>query len=172
MDILKIFEGTGTASTLLNLSVASILGIFLGKIPIGRVRIGIAGVLFAGLLVGHIGADLNSHVLHFVKEFGLILFVYSIGIEIGPRFLMSFKNNGLQLNLLAALIIVLGFIITIVIKLLFNIETPTAAGMLCGAVTNTPSLGAAQMLITEQFENGKTLAEHTGMSYAMAYPFG
>ncbi|MBN1118494.1 MAG: putative transporter [Bacteroidales bacterium] len=172
MEFIKLFEGAGTVSTLLNLSLVSILGVLLGKLSIGKIKLGIAGVLFAGLLAGHIGAQFDHEVLHFVKEFGLILFVYSIGIEIGPRFISSFRSSGFKLNILAASIVVSGFLITLVIKSVFNIDTPVAVGMLCGAVTNTPSLGAAQSLISEQFANGSALAKNTGMAYAIAYPFG
>ncbi len=172
MEILKLFEGVGLVANLLVLALVSITGVLLGKLSIGKIKLGIAGVLFTGLLAGHLGAEFDHHVIHFIKEFGLILFVYSIGIEIGPRFISSFKNIGLKLNLLAATIVVLGFLITAAAKMIFSIDTPIAVGMLCGAVTNTPSLGAAQSLITEQMANGEVLAQSTGMSYAIAYPFG
>jgi len=172
MNFIHLFEGVSTGATLLNLSLVGISGILIGKLPFGKIKLGIAGVLFAGLLAGHLGAQFDHHVLHFIKEFGLILFVYSVGIEIGPRFLSSFRNNGLKLNLLAASIITMGFIIAAAITVIFKIEMPTSVGMLCGAVTNTPSLGAAQSLITEQMANGEALAQNTGMAYAIAYPFG
>ncbi len=172
MYFFNLFEGAGTGATLLNLALVSIFGILIGKIPLGKIKLGIAGVLFAGLLAGHWGVEFDRHVLHFLKEFGLILFVFSIGIEIGPRFLASFRNNGFKLNILAASIIVTGFFIAIIIKISFHIEMPVAVGMLCGAVTNTPSLGAAQSLITDQIQNGDVLAQSTGMAYAIAYPFG
>ncbi len=172
MEILKLFEGVGLVANLLVLALVSITGVLLGKLSIGKIKLGIAGVLFTGLLAGHLGAEFDHHVIHFIKEFGLILFVYSIGIEIGPRFISSFKNIGLKLNLLAATIVILGFLITAAAKMIFSIDTPIAVGMLCGAVTNTPSLGAAQSLITEQMANGEVLAQSTGMSYAIAYPFG
>jgi putative transport protein len=169
---MNIFEGVGTVSTLLNLALVGFLGILIGKVSVGKIKLGIAGVLFAGLLIGHLGAEFDSHVLHFIKEFGLILFVYSIGIEIGPRFIASFRSSGLKLNILAAGIVIFGFLTAVVIKYLFHIETPVAVGMLCGAVTNTPSLGAAQSIISDQFTNGSMLAQNTGMAYAIAYPFG
>ncbi len=172
MEFLKIFTETSTASTLLFLSIVGMVGIFLGKLNLGRLKLGIAGVLFVGLFVGHLGANINYHVLHLVKEFGLILFVYTIGIEIGPRFISSLRNNGLKLNALAALIVVLGLGSAIAIKYIFNLDIEVVAGLFSGAVTNTPSLGAVQALITEQFENGKELSEITGMAYAVAYPFG
>lgn len=171
MDLINLFYGEGTASTLLFLSIVGITGILLGRIKVFKIKLGIAGVLFMGLLFGHLGAEPNHEVLHFVKEFGLILFVYSIGLEVGPRFLPSLRNNGLKMNLLATGIVVLGVITSAGLKLAFDIPTPVIVGILCGAVTNTPSLGAAQQVITEQMtEPG--LSQLAGMGYAVAYPFG
>lgn len=171
MDLINLFYQGGTASTLIYLSLVIILGILIGKVKIFKIKLGIAGVLFAGLLFGHLGADPNHDVLHFVKEFGLILFLYSIGIEVGPRFVSSLRNNGLKLNLLASGIVLLGGVIAIVIKFAFDVPTPVIVGVLSGAVTNTPSLGAAQQVITEQL-NDPSGAALTGMGYAVAYPFG
>lgn len=172
MSFLEIFTKEGTASSLLFLAIVGAMGIFLGKMKLGRLKLGIAGVLFVGLLVGHLGAQVNHEVLHFVKEFGLILFVYSIGIEIGPRFIASLRNNGLRLNALAASIVFLGLVCAIGVKFAFDLDTPVIAGLFSGAVTNTPSLGAIQSLITEQSANGEKLSEVSGMAYAVAYPFG
>nr|WP_319569471.1 putative transporter [uncultured Draconibacterium sp.] len=171
MELLKLFSHTGTASTLIYLSLTGIAGVLLGKIRFFNIKLGIAGVLFIGLLVGHLGAKTDHEVLHFVKEFGLILFVYSIGLEVGPRFIPSLKSNGLKLNFLAMGIVVLGFLVALTIKLVFNVPTPVITGIMSGAVTNTPGLGAAQQVITEQFANPE-LTELTGMGYAVAYPFG
>lgn len=171
-SLLGIFTETSTASTLLFLAVVGALGIFIGKLKLGSLKLGIAGVLFMGLLVGHLGAQIDHGVLHFVKEFGLILFVYSIGIEIGPRFVSSLRDNGLKLNLLAALIVVLGLVCAFAVKYAFDLDTEVIAGLFSGAVTNTPSLGAVQSLITDQFANGEKLSEVSGMAYAVAYPFG
>ena len=172
MELVKLFSNSNTASSLVFLALTGILGILLGKIKLGKIKLGIAGVLFSGLLIAHLGAVINHQVLHFTKEFGLILFVYSIGIEIGPRFVSSFRSNGLKLNLLAILIVVLGFFMAFGINKFFHIENHIIAGIFSGAVTNTPSLGAVQSLINDQFANGKTLSEITGMAYAVAYPFG
>jgi putative transport protein len=172
MEFEKLFLQTSTASTLFFIALVGMLGILLGRIKFAKINLGIAGVLFIGLFAGHLGVQINHHVLHFVKEFGLILFVYSIGISIGPRFISSFRKNGFKLNLLAASIVVLGFVIAIAIKYMFNLETSVITGIFCGAVTNTPSLGAAQQLISEQLNNGGALSELTGMAYAVAYPFG
>ncbi len=181
MSFFNIFTGMGTASTLIFLAAVGFLGIFLGKLKIGPLKLGIAGVLFVGLFIGHLGAKIDGHVLHFVKEFGLILFVYSIGIEIGPRFITSLKSNGLKLNMFAAMIVVLGLLCAIAVKYMFNLNIDVVAGLFSGAVTNTPSLGAVQSLITEQLADG-TLSEvingsavspeNSGMAYAVAYPFG
>lgn len=172
MDLLKLFTQSGTASTLLFLSITGIAGIFLGRLKAFSIKLGIAGVLFAGLLAGHLGARPNHEILHFVKEFGLILFVYSIGLEVGPRFLSSLRNNGLKINLLAAGIVFLGVATAIVLKVIFNIPTPVLVGIMCGSVTNTPSLGAAQQVIAEQMSGAEGLTQMTGMAYAVAYPFG
>lgn len=171
MELLKLFTQQGTASTLLFLSLIGITGVLVGKIKCFSIKLGIAGVLFMGLLIGHLGAKADHQVLHFVKEFGLILFVYSIGLEVGPRFLSSLKSSGLKLNMLAALIVFLGFAIAIILKITLDIPTEVITGIMCGAVTNTPGLGAAQQAITEQMTN-PGLTEIAGMGYAVAYPFG
>ncbi len=170
--MLDIFTKVNTVSALLFLAIVGSIGILLGKVKVGRLKLGISGVLFVGLFLGHLGAELNHEVIHFVKEFGLILFIYSIGIDIGPRFLASLRDNGLKLNFLAFLIVFLGVVCAIVIKYAFDLDAPTIAGLFTGGVTNTPGLGAAQSIITEQFADGKGLAEKSGMAYAIAYPFG
>ncbi|MDD2279304.1 MAG: putative transporter [Bacteroidales bacterium] len=172
MGLLEIFKSVNTASTLVFLSVVGALGILLGKVKVLNIKLGVAGVLFIGLLVGHFGACVDDQVLQFVKDFGLILFVYAVGIDIGPRFLSSLRNNGLKLNGLAFLIVVLGLLCSVGIKVLFNLDAATIAGLFTGAVTNTPSLGAAQSLINDQFANGAELADKAAMAYAIAYPFG
>ncbi|MDR1859954.1 MAG: putative transporter [Bacteroidales bacterium] len=171
-EIIKLFTGSGTASTLLFLSLTGMVGIALGRVKVGGVGLGIAGVLFIGLIAGHFGARVDEHVLHFVKEFGLILFIYSIGLEVGPRFVSSLRNNGLKINLLAAALVLMGVACAVILKFTFNIDTHVIVGILCGAVTNTPSLGAAQQVIAEQIPNSGALTQQTGMAYAIAYPIG
>jgi putative transport protein len=172
MELVKLFTQSGVASTLVFLSIVGIAGILIGKIKIFSIKLGIAGVLFAGLFLGHLGAQANPEMLHFVKEFGLILFVYSIGQEVGPRFISSLRNNGLKINILAAGIVVLGILVAFVLKIAFDLPIPVIVGVMCGAVTNTPSLGAAQQVITEQIGQSGELAQVAGMGYAVAYPFG
>ncbi|GHT57377.1 putative transport protein [Bacteroidia bacterium] len=167
-----LFTTPGIASTLIFLCIAAFVGIWLGKLEIKKVKLGIAGVLFSGILIAHFGAPIDVEVLHFVRDFGLILFVYSIGVDMGPRFFSSFKKDGLTLNLLAMGIVVSGFLIACLVWYFTDLSPAVVVGILCGAVTNTPSLGAAQQVLTEQGGAIATSAAQTGMSYAVAYPFG
>jgi len=171
-SLINLFTGTGTASTIVFLSLAGLVGILFGKIKVFNIKLGIAGVLFSGLLLGHIGANPNSETLHFAKEFGLILFVYTIGLEVGPRFLNSLKSQGLSLNMMASLIVFLNVGIAIAIKYIFHVPLVAIAGLLSGAVTNTPSLGAAEQVLVEQGGALAQNADQIGIGYALAYPFG
>ncbi|MDA8125941.1 MAG: putative transporter [Deltaproteobacteria bacterium] len=169
--ITELFTGRGTATTMLYLSLVALLGVLLGKIEIRKVKLGIAGVLFSGLFIAHLGAEINHEVLHFVREFGLILFVYSIGIEVGPRFFHAFRNEGLHQNLIAVAIVLLGFVIAYAFHRFGGVPGAVITGILCGSVTNTPSLGAAQEALIGQGAAGESVAVTT-MGYALAYPFG
>lgn len=163
------------ALTILVLSVVAVIGLWFGGIKIKGVGLGIGGVLFGGLLVGHFtnqfGWHLDHNALHFIKEFGLILFVYTIGIQVGPGFFASLKSSGLRLNALAASIVILGGICSVILLFLFDLPLNTVLGISSGAVTNTPSLAAAQQILNEL---GMTIEETNvlGLGYAMAYPFG
>ncbi len=162
----------GTASTILFLSVTGFAGMALGKIPFGKIKLGVAGVLFTGLFLGHLGAASDPHVIHFARDFGLILFVYSVGINIGPRFLSSFRSEGLRLNIFAAIIVFLGFAVAMVIQMVTDISPAAIAGIMCGSVTNTPALGAAQQILAEQGALSAGTSSAAGMGYAVCYPFG
>jgi putative transport protein len=168
--IRNIFSGTGTATAILYISITAFIGLLIGKIKIRNIKLGIAGVLFSGILVGHLGAKANPEVLHFIREFGLILFVYAIGIDVGPRFFNSFRSDGIKMNLFAFGIVFGGFIIAWLFHKLGGISPSIMAGIMSGAVTNTPGLGAAQQILTD-FANPAE-AELAGMGYALAYPFG
>lgn len=172
MEVLNLFTQSSTASTLLFLGLIGITGVLVGQIKIFNIKLGIAGVLFTGLIAGHLGLRSDYEVLIFIREFGLILFVYSIGLEIGPRFISSLRKNGLKINLLASGVVILGFLIAIVIKIIQDVPMAAITGIMCGAVTNTPSLGAAQQIITEQIADPAQATQLTGMGYAVAYPFG
>ena len=163
------------ALTVSVLALVAVVGLWIGNVKIRGVGFGIGGVLFGGIIVGHIvdqaGVALSSPMLHFIQEFGLILFVYTIGIQVGPGFFASLRVSGLRLNLFAILIVILGGLVTAVLHKLFNIPLPVVLGIFSGAVTNTPALGAGQQILRDlgvPFE----VIDQMGMSYAMAYPFG
>lgn len=145
-------------------------GVLLGKIKIFGVSLGVTFVLFTGILMGHFGFTGDIHILHFIREFGLILFVFCIGLQVGPGFFSSFKKGGMRLNLLAVGIVVLNIAVALTIYFLANgrIELPMMVGILYGAVTNTPGLGAAQEALTQLSYNGPQIA----LGYACAYPLG
>ena len=159
--------GGGVAHSVMLLSVVIAVGIQLGKIKIFGVSLGITLVLFVGIVAGHFGLTLNHDVLHFFKEFGLILFVTAIGLQVGPGFFASFKQGGVTLNLLAASIVLLGVVITLAIHYATGLPMATMVGILSGAVTNTPGMGAAQQAYTDMYGTSEpTIA----MGYAVAYP--
>jgi putative transport protein len=170
MEFLRSLSGSETATALLYISLTAFIGVLFGKIRLKNVKLGIAGVLFSGLLMGHLGAKANPEVLHFIREFGLILFVYAIGIDVGPRFFNTFRSDGLKLNLFAAGIVLGGFIIAYLFCRLGGIPAPVITGIMSGAVTNTPGLGAAQQALTDFGKPDD--AAIAGMGYAVAYPFG
>ena len=163
-----------TAITISLLALVAVIGLWIGHFKIKGVGLGIGGVLFGGILVAHFttqyGIKLDSHTLHFVQEFGLILFVYTIGIQVGPGFFASLRKSGLTLNGLGILIVALGALVTILIYKLADIPLDVALGIYSGAVTNTPSLGAGQQILSELGMSQTT--SNMGMAYAMAYPFG
>ena len=171
MELFKsLFTGTGTATAILFISLTAFIGVLIGKIKIKNVKLGIAGVLFSGLLIAHLGAETNPEVLHFIREFGLILFVYAIGIDVGPRFFNTFRSEGLRLNLFAAGIVTAGFFIAYAFYRWGGVSPAVITGIMSGAVTNTPGLGAAQQVLTDMGRSGDVAV--TGMGYAVAYPFG
>ncbi|MFC2552548.1 MAG: putative transporter [Rodentibacter sp.] len=162
------------AITISLLALVAVIGLWIGHWKIKGVGLGIGGVLFGGIIVAHFtnqyGIALDSHTLHFIQEFGLILFVYTIGIQVGPGFFASLRKSGLKLNGLAILIVVLGSVSVVVLTKAIGVPLDIALGIYSGAITNTPSLGAGQQILTEL---GLSHATSTmGMAYAMAYPFG
>lgn len=157
------------ASTLVLYSFVIALGVFLGKMKIGGVSLGVTFVLFVGIVMGHFGYVVDEMVLKFIREFGLILFIFSIGLQVGPGFFSSFKKGGVRLNALAVLAITLNVIIVLAIYFIEGGNTSMSAlvGVMSGAVTNTPGLAAAQQTVTSA-EAANTMA----MGYAAAYPLG
>lgn len=162
------------ALTVSLLSLVAVIGLWLGHIKVRGVSLGIGGVLFGGILVSHFmhqfGVKLDSKTLHFIQEFGLILFVYTIGIQVGPGFFASLRHSGLKLNGFAVLIVALSGLLVVIFHKAFDIPLPVILGIFSGAVTNTPSLGAGQQILAEL--GGVNSTNVMGMSYAIAYPFG
>ena len=165
----ELLWGSGIGHSILLLSIVIALGIQLGKIKIFGISLGITLVLFVGIVMGHFGFTMNPDILHFFKEFGLILFVYSVGMQVGPGFFSSFKQGGVTLNMLACGIVFLGVVTALLIHYVTGVPIPTMVGILSGAVTNTPGLGAAQQAYTDMFG----VADPTiALGYAVAYPLG
>jgi len=168
----SLFRPESVALTMLALSLVAAVGLAFGGIKLVKgISLGIGGVLFSGLLVGHLlgPGKLNPEVMEFARDFGLILFVYTIGVQVGPGFLASLRKNGLPLNLMATAIVLLGVGTTIGISKLFDVPMKHAVGLLSGAVTNTPSLAAAGQALREV---KRTPTAETVAAYAIAYPFG
>lgn len=164
---------TSLASTLMLLSFVIAAGIFIGKVKIAGVSLGVTFVLFVGILMGHFGYTVNPEVLKFVREFGLILFIFAIGLQVGPAFFSSFKEGGIKLNMLAVAGILLNVVITMVIYFLDGTTDMTVlVGVMSGAVTNTPGLAAAQQSIAGSPEVVGEAVNTMSMGYAAAYPLG
>ena len=167
--LVELVTGTGIAHSIFVLALVISLGLLLGKIKIFGISLGTTWILFFGIFLGHLGLEINELVLHFLREFGLILFIYSIGMQVGPSFFSSFKQGGVTLNMLATGVVLLGVTTAYIIHVITGVPIATMVGILSGAVTNTPGLGAAQ----------QTYADMTGTTdptiataYAVAYPLG
>jgi putative transport protein len=167
----ELFRHDSVARTVVLLGLAGAVGTALGKIRVFGVSLGIAGVLFAGLFVGYLKLAVDAHVLEFVREFGLILFVYTLGLQIGPGFFASLRARGFVLNAFAAAVVGLGVLITVGWIALGFVDLPAGIGLLSGATTNTPSLAAAQQAL-DQVHAAESAAVIQGLAYAVAYPFG
>ena len=163
-----------TVITILCLTVTSFTGFLLGNLKFKGIGLGVGGVLFAGLIVGHFLDKsqilLNPEVLAFIREYGLILFIYSMGLQIGPNVFASFKKNGWAMNGLAFLVVAAGTLTAVVIFKCADIKLPILLGLVSGAVTNTPSLASGQQVLTELGFGVEALAQ-TSLAYALAYPF-
>ena len=165
----ELFFGQGVAHSVLMFAIVIALGIVFGKVKVWGISLGITWILFVGIICSHFGMRVDGHTLHFMKEFGLILFVYSVGLQVGPGFFSSFRKGGLTLNMLATGIVLLGVITTYVIHVVTGLPMTTMVGILSGAVTNTPGLGAAQQAYSDMTGvNDPTIA----LGYAVAYPLG
>ena len=157
----------GIAHSVMIIALVITVGITLSKIKIAGVSLGITWIIFVGIICSHFGMRLNEDLLHFAKEFGLILFIYSIGLQVGPSFFSSFKKGGIQLNMMAMSVVFLGIIVTYLIYRVTGLPITTMVGIMSGAVTNTPGLGAAQQANSDIIGNTDP---SIAMGYAVAYP--
>ncbi|MBQ2027513.1 MAG: putative transporter [Alistipes sp.] len=164
--LVNLFTGNGIATAVIVLALTIGIGLWLNRIKFGSVSLGVTWVLFVGIVLSHFGLTIDPQICHFIKEFGLILFVYSIGIQVGPSFISSLRDGGIRLNMLAVLIIIIGCCICYGIHIVTGESLATMVGVLSGAVTNTPGLGAAQSVVSS--EQASTMAT----AYAVAYPLG
>ncbi|MBR6196330.1 MAG: putative transporter [Bacteroidaceae bacterium] len=166
----NLFMGTGVAHSVLLIALTIAFGLALSRVKIAGISLGVTWVLFVGILASHFGLVLDPETSHFVKEFGLILFIYSIGMQVGPGFFSSFKQGGVSLNILATSLVLLGSITAFVIHVITGESLEAMIGVLYGAVTNTPGLGAAQQTFSDM-NNGETNSIFA-QGYAVAYPLG
>lgn len=164
----NLFSGSGVGPCILYLALSIFLGLLLGKIKIAKISLGITWVLFVGIVISALGVTLNAGMLHIVKEFGLILFVTAVGLQVGPTFFNSFKKGGLAMNLMALANVALGVVITYIIAKVANQSLTDMAGVYTGAITNTPGLSAAQQAVTDAGD--PDAANRLAAGYAVAYP--
>ena len=160
------------AQAILALSIVAAAGLALGSLGVAGVRLGTAGVLFAGIFFGQLGMQIDERILEFVRDFGLLLFVYTVGLQVGPGFFSSLKQRGLLLNSLGAAIVLLGGLMVAGFRFLFHFPVPVIGGLFAGATTNTPSLAAAQAALQGFTRPNPASSDLLGMAYAVAYPFG
>lgn len=166
--MLNLFTGSGVGPTILYLALSIFIGLLLGKIKIAHISLGITWVLFVGIAFSACGITLNAEMLHVVKEFGLILFVVAVGLQVGPGFFRSFKKGGLAMNLMALVNVALGVVITVIIAKVAHQDLADMAGVYTGAITNTPGLSAAQQAVNDLGIAGG--ADRLAAGYAVAYP--
>lgn len=169
---LPLFNQDSVPHTLLILGLVVSSGLVLGRLSLAGIQLGIAGVLFSGLIFGHFDLSINREVMHFLREFGLILFVYAIGLQVGPSFVSSFFRFGLRLNAIAAGVVIMGALVTVAISVIGHVPMAVAVGLFSGATTNTPSLAAAQQVLSTLPNIDAETLKLPGLGYAVAYPFG
>lgn len=167
--LVDLFTGSGVAHSVFVVAIVIAIGLGLNRIKFGSVSLGVTWILFVGIIAGHFGFLLDNTTAHFVKEFGLILFIYSIGLEVGPGFFSSFRKGGITLNVLAVAMVLLACITAYVIHLITGTDLIDMVGVLSGAVTNTPGMGAAQQTFYDMTGEVNT---SIAQGYAVTYPLG
>lgn len=168
----NIFTQPTSIQAIVIISLVAALGIELGKLKIFNISLGVTFVFFVGIVVGHFHLNMNKDMLYFAQNFGLIIFIYALGLQVGPGFFSSLKKGGLQLNMLSLAVIFIGLILTLIFSYTTNISLPNMVGILSGAVTNTPALGAAQEAIKQINPNDTKTVSDMALACAVAYPLG
>ncbi|WP_321424256.1 putative transporter [uncultured Bacteroides sp.] len=163
-----LFMNHSALQAVVVISLISALGLAMGKIHIMGISLGVTFVFFAGILAGHLGLSIDPQMLNYAESFGLVIFVYSLGLQVGPGFFSSFRKGGMQLNMLSILLIALGTILAVACHLTAGVSLPDMVGILCGATTNTPALGAAQQTLQQMGLPSRSPA----LSCAVTYPLG
>ena len=170
--IQDIFINSTFIQAIIVLSIICAIGLALGQIKIGGVSLGVTFVFFTGILAGHFGFRINPDMLLFAQNFGLVLFIYSLGVQVGPGFFSSFKQGGVKLNLLATSVLVLGTAMALGLIPLTGIPLPDMMGLLSGAVTNTPMLGAGQQTLLQIQPDNISGSNNMALACAVGYPMG
>jgi len=172
--MLNLLTQSDTAGAIFILSIVIASGLFLSKFKVKGVSLGTTWILFMGILLGHFGLRIHPVMLSFIKDFGLILFVFAIGLQVGPGFFHSFKKDGLPMNLMAVCLVILAVLTTYIIHLVTGENLGIMTGIMSGAVTNTPGLGAAQQTLSDASASDEVTAAASGIAsaYAVAYPLG
>lgn len=177
--MIKLFTQGGTAGAILILALVIASGLYLGRFKFKGISLGTTWILFMGILLGHLGLRINPTMLSFIKDFGLILFVFAIGLQVGPGFFRSFKKDGLPMNLLAIGLVLLAVVTTFIIHLITGEDLGIMTGIMSAAVTNTPGLGAAQQTLVDATiatggspESAAAASAGIASAYAVAYPLG
>lgn len=169
---IEIFTEQTFIQAILILSLICAVGLALGQIKIGGVSLGVTFVFFAGIIAGHFGLTVNPDMLTMIQNFGLIIFIYALGVQVGPGFFSSFKQGGVKFNMLSLLLMVIGTVMALVIHWTSGISLGDTMGLLSGAVTNTPMLGAAQQALLQTDPENIQGANNMAMACAVGYPFG
>lgn len=167
-----LFTNQTFIQAILVLSLICAIGLICSRITIKGVSLGITFIFFAGIIAGHFGLTIDPQMLALAQNFGLILFVYALGLQVGPSFFPSLKKGGIKLNLLGLGVLALGAVMAVIVSMLTDISLPTSVGLLTGAATNTPMLGAAQQSLLEVYPDATATANEMAMACAVGYPFG
>ena len=170
--LLDILSESSSIQAIIITSLVAALGLQLGKIKILNISLGITFVFFVGIIIGHFKLDINKDMLSIAQNFGLIIFVYALGLQVGPGFFSSLKRGGLKLNLFSFGVIIIGFILTVIFSICADISLTNMVGILSGATTNTPVLGAAQQTTSQILGTENNILSSMASACAVTYPFG